>query len=64
MMLDRVDYWISGIFSAIGGVITYMYGELDTVLICLFGCGGNRDKTKRPIMGEIAGKIADFCVVE
>lgn len=37
-MLDRVDYWISGIFSAIGGAIAYMYGEVDTVLICLFGC--------------------------
>lgn len=32
-------------------------------LICLFGCGGNRDKTKRPLMGEIAAKYADFCVV-
>ena len=38
MMLDRVDYWISGIASAVGGAIAYMYGELDTVLICLFGC--------------------------
>lgn len=37
-MLDRVDYWISGISSAVGGAIVYMYGELDTVLICLFGC--------------------------
>ncbi len=32
-------------------------------LYCLFGCGGNRDKTKRPIMGEIASKYADFCIV-
>ena len=32
-------------------------------LIVLFGCGGDRDKTKRPIMGEIAGKLADFCIV-
>ena len=32
-------------------------------LICLFGCGGNRDKTKRPIMGEIAAKKADFCIL-
>ena len=29
-------------------------------LICLVGCGGNRDKTKRPLMGEIAGKLADL----
>jgi UDP-N-acetylmuramoyl-L-alanyl-D-glutamate--2,6-diaminopimelate ligase len=30
-------------------------------LICLFGCGGNRDKKKRPLMGEVASRIADFC---
>ncbi len=32
-------------------------------LYCLFGCGGNRDKTKRPIMGEIAAKYSDFCII-
>lgn len=32
-------------------------------MIALFGCGGNRDTAKRPIMGEIAGELADFCVL-
>lgn len=32
-------------------------------LICLFGCGGDRDQTKRPIMGAIAGELADLVVV-
>ena len=32
-------------------------------LICLFGCGGDRDKTKRPQMGKIATKLADRVVV-
>ena len=32
-------------------------------LICLFGCGGDRDKTKRPIMGAIAARLSDFVVV-
>ena len=32
-------------------------------LFCLFGCGGNRDKTKRPIMGRIAAENSDFCII-
>jgi len=29
----------------------------------VFGCGGNRDRKKRPIMGKIASDLADFVVV-
>ena len=32
-------------------------------LIVLFGCGGDRDHLKRPIMGAIAAELADLCVV-
>ena len=32
-------------------------------LIALFGCGGARDHTKRPVMGEIAGELADYCIL-
>ncbi len=32
-------------------------------LIVLFGCGGDRDKTKRPQMGSIASRLADFVIV-
>jgi UDP-N-acetylmuramoyl-L-alanyl-D-glutamate--2,6-diaminopimelate ligase len=32
-------------------------------LITVFGCGGDRDKTKRPLMGEIAARYSDFTVV-
>lgn len=31
--------------------------------VVLFGCGGDRDKTKRPQMGEIAARLADFVIV-
>jgi UDP-N-acetylmuramoyl-L-alanyl-D-glutamate--2,6-diaminopimelate ligase len=32
-------------------------------LVCVFGCGGDRDKGKRPIMGQIANKLADSVIV-
>lgn len=32
-------------------------------LIVLFGCGGDRDKTKRPLMGEVAVGYADYVIV-
>lgn len=32
-------------------------------LIAVFGCGGNRDKEKRPIMGRIGADLADYCVL-
>ena len=32
-------------------------------IICVFGCGGNRDKSKRAIMGEMVAKLCDFSVL-
>ena len=32
-------------------------------LICIFGCGGDRDATKRPIMGKIAERFADKVII-
>ncbi|WP_419872876.1 UDP-N-acetylmuramoyl-L-alanyl-D-glutamate--2,6-diaminopimelate ligase [Candidatus Pristimantibacillus sp. PTI5] len=32
-------------------------------IICVFGCGGDRDRTKRPLMGNIAVKYADYAII-
>lgn len=44
-------------------ILKTMRGFCKGRLIVLFGCGGDRDATKRPIMGAIAAELADFCVV-
>ena len=44
-----------GLESILKSLRPHTKGEL----ICVFGCGGDRDRTKRPIMGEIAGRLAD-----
>ncbi|MDR0423564.1 MAG: UDP-N-acetylmuramoyl-L-alanyl-D-glutamate--2,6-diaminopimelate ligase [Rickettsiales bacterium] len=53
--------------DAIEKVLTTMRDHIKNVegarLGILFGCGGDRDKTKRPIMGKIANDLADFVIV-
>ena len=48
-----------GLENIIGAVRDFTKGKIITV----FGCGGDRDKTKRPIMGQIAGEMSNFCVI-
>ena len=45
--------------SILQAVKTYTKGRV----IVVFGCGGDRDKGKRPLMGEIAGRIADYSII-
>ncbi len=45
--------------TALLALKTHCHGKLMVV----FGCGGNRDATKRPKMGEVAGKIADEIII-
>ena len=45
--------------NILNAVKSYTRGRV----ISVFGCGGDRDTAKRPIMGEISGKIADFTII-
>ncbi len=49
--------------NALENILTTARGFTAGKLICLFGCGGDRDKTKRAVMGAIAAELADLSVV-
>ncbi len=49
--------------DALENILQTLRGFTKGRLITLFGCGGDRDKTKRPIMGEIACRFSDFVIV-
>ena len=49
--------------DALEKVLETMRDVSDGRLVALFGCGGDRDHGKRPIMGAAAARLADFCVV-
>lgn len=48
-----------GLENIISSVKEFAKGRV----ITLFGCGGDRDKGKRPIMGEIAGRLSDYSIL-
>jgi UDP-N-acetylmuramoyl-L-alanyl-D-glutamate--2,6-diaminopimelate ligase len=49
--------------DALEKVLVALREQANGKLICVFGCGGNRDKGKRPLMGEAASRLADRVVV-
>ncbi|HOO12282.1 MAG TPA: UDP-N-acetylmuramoyl-L-alanyl-D-glutamate--2,6-diaminopimelate ligase, partial [Bacillota bacterium] len=44
-------------------ILSTIRGYAKGRIITLFGCGGNRDREKRPMMGEIAGRLSDFVII-
>jgi UDP-N-acetylmuramoyl-L-alanyl-D-glutamate--2,6-diaminopimelate ligase len=49
--------------DALENAITALRKLTSGRLITVFGCGGDRDRAKRPVMGEIAGRLSDLTVV-
>lgn len=49
--------------DALEHVLSALRPHSEGKLVCLFGCGGDRDKGKRPVMGEIASRLADEVIV-
>ena len=49
--------------DALEKVLTTLKAQSSAKLICVFGCGGNRDAGKRALMGKVASEIADAVVV-
>jgi UDP-N-acetylmuramyl-tripeptide synthetase len=49
--------------AALENVIQALRAVTADRIICVFGCGGDRDREKRPLMGEIAARLCDLAVV-
>ncbi len=49
--------------DALENVLVTLRSHAKGKLVCVFGCGGDRDKLKRPLMGGIAAKNADIVIV-
>lgn len=56
-----IDYAHTG--NALKNVLDSLKALNPRRIITIFGCGGNRDKTKRPVMGEISGKYSDITLI-
>lgn len=49
--------------DSLENVLTTIEELAQARIICVFGCGGDRDRTKRPLMGGIAAKYSDYVFV-
>lgn len=49
--------------DGVSNILRTVRGFAKGRVIALFGCGGDRDRTKRPIMGRLAAELSDYCIV-
>ena len=56
-----VDYAHTG--DALANVLKAARELNPSRLICVFGCGGDRDRSKRPVMGKVATELADLAII-
>ncbi|MDE6962682.1 MAG: UDP-N-acetylmuramoyl-L-alanyl-D-glutamate--2,6-diaminopimelate ligase, partial [Lachnospiraceae bacterium] len=56
-----IDYAHNGM--SLKSILTTLREYRPARLVCLFGCGGNRDRSRRFEMGEISGTYADFTII-
>ena len=49
--------------DALENILTTIRECAEGRVVTLFGCGGDRDRTKRPVMGKIASQLSDFVIV-
>lgn len=49
--------------ESLESILTTVKEYVQGKIICVFGCGGDRDTGKRPIMGEISGVLADYTII-
>ncbi|MEQ1743343.1 MAG: UDP-N-acetylmuramoyl-L-alanyl-D-glutamate--2,6-diaminopimelate ligase [Candidatus Nitrotoga sp.] len=57
---DALEKVLQAVREVVGGELV---GTSGGKLICVFGCGGDRDRGKRPMMGAIAAKLADVSII-
>lgn len=49
--------------DALENVLKTVHEFAKARILCVFGCGGDRDRAKRPIMGEIGGRYSDYAII-